>query len=435
MNAFYYPTAKTFCFAAVVVATLCCCASAEDWLQWRGPDRANRSAETGLFGTWSSEGPPLQWTGQGIGSGYASVSVQGDRIYTTGNGSDSQFVSAINATDGSLVWTTPISNTKPNHHYEGSRSTPTIDGENLYVVSSDGKIVCLKSDDGSVVWMRDFDEFDGKMMSIWGYSESPLVDGDIVLCTPGGRKAVVVALNKRTGDDIWKCRLPKFKSNDAGANGRPLKDGAGYSSIVVGQCEGKKIYLQLVGRGLIGIDSATGSCLWRYKKVANPTANIPTPIVSGDYVFTSTAYNTGSALLKMVKKKGRLAYTEVYQLPPKQLQNKHGGLTLVDGHLYCGHGNGSGLPICLEMATGKIKWGPERSKGKGESSCVYADGHVIFRREDGTVNLIKADPAAYQLIASFKPDFQEGKSWAHPVIANGRLYLREQDKLMCYRLK
>lgn len=410
-------------------------AHAEDWLQWRGADRANRSHETGLFETWGQSGPPLAWTAQGIGEGYASVSVKGDFIYTSGNDTDSQFVSAINATDGSIAWTTPISTAKPEHGYQGSRTTPTLDDDRMYVVSSDGRIVCLNIADGNVIWKRDFSEFDGEMMSIWGYSESPLVDGDHVICTPGGRSAVVVALDKRTGKDVWKCALPRFKSGDSGANGRPLKDGAGYASVVIAQCEGKKIYIQLVGRGLIGIDPDSGRCLWRYKKVANPVANIPTPIVDGDFVFTSTAYNTGSALLKMVKKKGRTAYEEVYFLPPKILQNKHGGMTLVDGHIYCGHGNGSGLPICVELATGKIKWGPERSKGKGEASCIYADGHVIFRREDGTVNLIKANPEAYELVASFKPDFQQGKSWAHPVIAGGRLYLREQDKLMCYQLK
>ena len=409
--------------------------AAEDWLQWRGPDRANRSSETGLFKTWKESGPPLLWTAQGIGSGYATVSVKGDRIYTSGNSESSQYVSAINAADGSIVWTQPISTTLPTHGFEGSRTTPTIDGENLYAVSSDGKIVCLAADDGSVVWQRSFDDFGGKMMGLWGYSESPLVDGDNVICTPGGRSSVVVALNKTTGEDVWKCRLPKFKSSDAGVSGKPLTDGAGYSSVVIAQCEGTKIYIQLVGRGLIGIDAGTGQCLWRYKKIGNPSANISTPVVSGDYVFTSTAYNTGSALLKMVKKKGRLAYEEIYFLPSKKLQNKHGGMTLVDGNIYCGHGNGAGLPICVEMATGEIKWGPLRSKGQGESSCVYADGHMIVRRADGTVNLIKATSDAYELVSSFKPEFHEGSSWAQPVIANGRMYLREQDRLMCFQLK
>lgn len=421
--------------ATFTIATPKMNADAQDWLQWRGPDRANRSPETGLFETWGPSGPPLKWTAQGIGEGYASVSVKGDSIYTTGNNSQSQFVSAINATDGSIAWTAPISNTPPEHGFQGSRTTPTIDDDRMYVVSSDGRIVCLNIDDGSILWKRDFTEFDGEMMSLWGYSESPLVDGDRVICTPGGPAAMVVALDKRTGQDIWKCRLPRFKSNDAGASGRPLKDGAGYASVVIAHCQGQKIYVQLVGRGLIGIDPESGRCLWRYKKVANPTANIPTPIVDGDFVFASTAYNTGSALLKMVKKKGHPVYEEVYFLPPKTLQNKHGGMTLVDGHIYCGHGNGSGLPICVELATGKIKWGPERSKGNGEASCVYADGHVIFRREDGTVNLVKTNPESYDWVGSFKPHFQQGKSWAHPVIAGGRLYLREQDKLMAYQLK
>ena len=427
--------AKRFLSSIALFLFLSSTAQSEDWLQWRGPDRANRSAETGLFESWGESGPPLEWTGEGIGSGYASVSVQGDHIFTTGNSKEAQYVSAINAVDGSVIWKQPITQSVPIHHYQGSRSTPTIDGDRLYVVSSDGKIVCLKSEDGSIVWERNFDEFEGKMMSIWGYSESPLVDGDRVICTPGGRSAVVAALDKLTGEDVWKCRLPKFKSSDSGANGKPLNDGAGYSSVVIAQCEGQKIYVQLVGRGLIGIDAESGKCIWRYKKVGNPYANISTPVVSGDYVFASSAYNTGSALLKMVKKKGRPAYEEVYWMPHKKMQNKQGGMTLVDGHIYGGHGNGAGLMICVELATGEIKWGPERSKGKGECTCLYADGHVIFRREDGTVNLVKADPTELRLVHSFKPSFKDGNSWAQPVIANGRMYLREQDKLMCYRLK
>ena len=407
---------------------------AEEWLQWRGKDRANHSSETGLFSTWGESGPPHAWTAEGMGDGYASVTVADGTVYTTGNFDDGQAVVAVNAKDGSLLWKKTLTSKPPKHGYPGSRTTPTIDGKHLFLVTSDGSIVCVSRRDGSQVWRREFSDWNGKMMSGWGFSESPLVDGDRVICTPGGDKGMVVALNKLTGDEIWASTLPSF-SDESGLNGKPLKDGAGYASIVISNGGGVKQYIQLVGRGLIGLRASDGEFLWRYERVSNGTANIPTAIVEGDYVFTSTAYNTGSALLKLTARGDSVKANEVYWLESKELQNKHGCMTLVDGHIYCGHGNGNGLPICVNMRTGKTAWGPERAQGKGETSLVYADGHIILRREDGTVILAKATPESFDVVSSFKPVFQKGKTWAHPVIADGNLYLREQDKLMCYRLK
>ena len=199
---------------------------------------------------------------------------------------------------------------------------------------------------------------------------------------------------------------------------------------------GVKQYVQLVGRGLIGIRASDGKLLWRYMKVANGTANIPTPIIDGDHIFTSTSYNTGAALLKLVPgDDDGVDVEEVYWLKSKTFQNKLGGMTLVDGHIYCGHGNGSGYPVCLEMLSGEVKWGPLRSKGKGESSLIYADGHLVWRRQNGLVILTKVNSQSMEVVGSFMPDYQEGNSWAQPVIADGVMYLREQDKLMAYQLK
>ena len=422
---------------AAAFVVLCCQAAVghgEDWLQWRGAERANRSSESGLFLSWGDSGPPLQWMAEGLGSGYASVTVLGDNIYTTGNDESSQSAFAIDASNGEILWKSPITSAAPKHGYAGSRTTPTIDGDRIYMVASDGKIVCLNRHDGSEVWSRDFKDWNGKMMSGWGFSESPLVDGDWVICTPGGSDGMLVALDKKTGDEIWATQLPKFESEE-GLNGKALKDGAGYASAVISHGGGVKQYVQLVGRGLIGVRASDGKFLWRYDRVANGTANIPTALVDGDFVFTSTAYQTGSALLKLSADGDGVKVEEVYWLDAKQLQNKHGGMTLVDGYIYCGHGNGNGLPICVNMASGEAAWGPERAAGSGETSLVYADGHVIFRREDGTILLAEATPAKFDVVATFKPAYQKGKSWAHPVIANGTLYLREQDKLMSYSLK
>jgi len=408
--------------------------SADDWSQWRGPDRSNRSSETGLYSTWGEEGPPLVWMAEGAGKGYAGISVVDGKIFTTGNFEDGQAVTAFDVATGKRLWKTAVTDRAPKHGYDGSRSTPTVDGERLYLVPSDGRIVCLKATDGSEVWSRNFDQWQGKMMSGWGFSESPLVDGNQVICTPGGAAGLMVALDKMTGEEIWASTLT---DNQAASDGqdKPTKDGAGYASPVISNAAGVRQYVQLVGKGLVGVEAETGKVLWRYARVANTTANIPTPIVDGDYIFTSTAYNTGSALLHLqADGQGGVQAEEVYWLDGRELQNKHGGMILVDGYIYCGHGNGNGLPICVEMRTGKIAWGPERAEGKGESAVTYADGHVIFRRDDGTVLLVRATPEKFELVKQLTPAFQEGKSWAHPVIAGGRLYLRENDKLMAYQL-
>ncbi len=405
----------------------------QDWPQWRGADRQNQSAETGLFEKWGRSGPVLDWTAEGLGSGYATVSVADGKIFTSGNTDSAQQVTAYSLS-GAQLWATPITDAPPKHPYTGSRTTPTYHDGMLYVVSSGGAVCCLRADDGKKVWTRDFSEWGGKMMSVWGFSESPLVDGDNLICTPGGPKGMVVALNLKTGKDVWTCKLPNY-DEEFGVNGKTLMDGAGYSSAVVSEACGVRQYVQLVGRGLLGIRASDGELLWRYTKVANGTANIPTPVIDGDYVFTSTAYNTGAALLKLVANGDGVDVEEVYWLDSKTFQNKLGGMTLVDGHIYCGHGNGSGLPICLEMKTGKVKWGPERAKGKGESSVIVADGHIIWRRQDGTVILTKVNSEKMEVVSSFKPEFQEDNSWAQPVISNGVMYLREQDKLMAFKLK
>ena len=426
----YLPAVLIACSAASTVWSNF--VAAEDWPQWRGPDRSNRSVETGLFDAWGDAGPELEWIAKGVGEGYASVSVANGRAFTTGNFENTQSAVAVDVATGKVIWRTPITDSVPKHGYDGSRTTPTVDEDRLYMVSSDGRIVCLQASDGEQVWSRDFDHWGGKMMSGWGFSESPLVDGDKVICTPGGREAVMVCLDKRTGEAIWESKWPADREQTDN-----LKNGAGYASAVISEGGGVRQYIQMVGQGLIGVRASDGQVLWVYDRVANRVANIPTAIVDGDLVFASTGYNTGSALLRLsaAGAEGRVDAEEVYWLDSRDLQNKHGGITLVDGYVYCGHGNGSGLPICVEMASGRIAWGPERAEGRGETSMIAADGHLLMRRQDGTVLLVRANPDEFDLVGTMQPAVQEKKSWAHPVIANGRLYLREQNQLMCYRLK
>ena len=265
------------------------------------------------------------------------------------------------------------------------------------------------------------------MHSGWGFSESPLVDGNLVLCTPGGPNATIVALNKKTGKEVWKCATPSI-----GGNG---SDGAGYSSIVISQGAGVKQYVQLTGRGVIGVRAQDGEFLWGYNRVANGTANIPTPIVSGDHVFCSTGYGTGAALLRLNKAGRGVQAQEIYFLGGNVFQNHHGGMVLVGRHFYAGSGNNQGFPTCIEAKSGQITWGgKQRGEGGGSAAITYYDGHLVFRYQDGVVALIEATPEAYRVKGTLKPAHQERESWAHPVVANGKLYLREQNKLMCYDL-
>ena len=421
--------ARNLSVIALIVLCVIKTGVAADWTQWRGPDRAGLSPDVGLLQDWTGKPPKLLWTAEGMGGGYASVALAGGRIYTTGNQADKQAVVCASAADGKVLWTTPITDVLPTHQKDGSRCTPSIDGDRLYAIASSGKIACLKKADGSLVWSKDFAEWGGKMMSGWGFSESPLVDGDRVLCTPGGAGAMIVALDKQTGKEIWRSSLPSA--------GAARKEGAGYSSIVISDACGVKQYVQLVGRGVISVRASDGKFLWSYNRVANGTANIPTPIISGDFVFCSTGYQTGAALLKLVKDGDGIKAEEQYFLPGNKLQNHHGQMILKDGYIYCGHGHNNGLPICVEMDSGKVIWGgSERGPGSGSAAVTYADGNLIFRYQSGEVALIEATPSAYRLKGSFKPDYiSKNPCWAQPVVIDGRMYLRDQDKLMCYDVR
>lgn len=393
------------------------------WPTWRGADRTGVSKETGLMQKWPESGPPLKWTVNGIGGGYSSVSVADGNIYTLSQMEGSQQVVCI-STAGELKWKTPISKDgEPN-------CTPTIDDGMVYVIGRHGTLAAVKADDGEKVWSVDFSsKFGGKMMSQWGFSESPLIDGDKLICTPGGPSAMIVALDKKTGKLIWKTPM-----REGGSKGQ---DGAGYSSVVIGNMGGVKQYITLVGRGVISVDAATGRPLWQYEKVANGTANVPTPIVSGNFVFCSSGYGDGGSALLQIQKKGRnFGAREVYHYEPREVQNHHGGMVLIDGFIYMGHGHNKGLPMCLEMRTGKIRWGGRiRGEGDGSAAIVAADGQIYFRYEDGKMAIVEASPIAYKVNGSFTLPSRNGKSWPHPVIADGQLYIRDQHQLHCFDIK
>jgi outer membrane protein assembly factor BamB len=396
---------------------------APGWPQWRGPNRDGVSTETGLLKSWPEEGPKLLWQVDGVGKGMASVAISGGKIFTLGQLKGDTHLVALDQATGKQLWTAAVGPGNPN-------CTPTVDGDLAFALGKEGDLVCVDSATGKEIWRKNFGkDFGGKMMSGWGYSESPLVDGERLICTPGAPDAEIMALNKRTGEVIWKSAAP---TDWGGTKG---KEGAGYSSIVVSNGAGVKQYVQLAGRGIVSVAADDGRVLWTYNKVANGTANIPTPIIIDDYVFCSSGYGTGAALLHLTKDGSGVKVEEKYFLKPDELQNHHGGMVRVGDYIFCGHGHNNGFPMCIEWKTGKRMWEQQRGAGIGSAAVLYADGRLFFRYEDGEMALIEADPKEYKLVSHFRLASVKGKSWPHPVIVDGKLYIRDQDSLLCYDVR
>jgi outer membrane protein assembly factor BamB len=389
-------------------------ALASDWPQFRGPNRDDVSKETGLLKEWPKDGPSRVWQTKGLGHGYSTVSVVGDRIYTLGNKDNVSKMFALSRDKGEIIWSADVGRAGGN-----LGCTPTVDGDHVYALGQEGDLVCLNTSDGSRVWHRDLlKEFHGSKGG-WNYCESPLIDGDRLLITPGGKEATMVALDKKSGETIWKCAIP-MKSPEAG-----------YSSIVIAEVGGVKQYVQLLNGGVAGV-STDGKPLWQYEKLGPNTANIPTPVVLGDEILAVAGYGKGGALLKLTASGDEVKAKEVYF--NHELTNKHGGIVVVGDYMYGDHDDG-GHPQCAEVKTGKIKWKREgQGDGRGSASVTYADGRLYFQYDNGTIALVEASPDGYKETGTFKVE-TDGQAWAHPVIADGRLYLREGDRLNCYDVK
>jgi outer membrane protein assembly factor BamB len=411
------PLALTAALAAVAPTLP---AADGDWPGWRGPDRTDRSPETGLLKSWPKEGPKLLWKATGLGGGYSTPSIAAGRIYLLGAQGKDEYLIALDAKDGSRVWATRIgleAGGKP-----APRSTPTIDGSLAYVISSDGKLVCADTGSGKVRWQKDLKADFGGRSGGWAYAESPLVDGDALVCTPGGKTATVVKLNKATGELLWKAPVAGLNA----AKGEYTT--AGYSSPVSAEIGGVRQYVQFISGGVVGVAARDGKLLWHYDHPANTTANCSTPIVRGDAVFAASAYGNGGGRADVTKDGGAFKATEAYFV--KAMQNHHGGMVLVGDHVY---GTGSGTLLCVDFRSGKVAWN-ERSVGKG--SVTYADGRLYVRGENGPVALVEATPEGYKETGRFSPpERSKEPAWPHPVVAGGRLYLRDWDVLLCYDVK
>jgi outer membrane protein assembly factor BamB len=399
----------SFAFAAL--------AAPGDWPQFRGPNRDGASAETGLLQDLPSGGPPLVWKATGLGVGYSTVSVVGDRIYTMGENNEFSSVIALNAADGKQVWSVKLG--KPGAPgqpaFEGPRAVPTVEGGLLVAVGQWGELACIEAATGKELWRKDYTaDFGGKRPQ-WGFAESPLIDGDKVVITPGGSEGSVVALNKKTGAVIWRSK--------------GFTDAPHYSSLIVAEIGGVQQYIQLTADNVAGIAAADGKLLWR-APCKGRTAVIPTPIYSDGFVYVTSAYGVGCNLFKVTASGGQFTATEIYA--NKVLGNKTGGVIKLGDYVY-GHADDKGW-TCQDFKTGEAKW---QSNQPGKGSLIYADGRLYLRAEDqGTVVLIEASPAGFKEHGRFEqPDRSDKKAWPYPVIAAGKLYLRDMDTLLCYDVK
>jgi outer membrane protein assembly factor BamB len=389
---------------------------AVEWPQWRGPNRDGNSTETGLLKQWPAEGPKRAWLYENAGLGYSSFSIVAGRLFTIGTRDENEILLALDAKTGKELWATPIGEILGNNWGDGPRGTPTVDADRVYAISGKGNLVCAQAASGKIVWEKSMQDLGGKVPG-WGYTESPLVDGKLVVATPGGDKGTMAAFDKMTGALAWQSA--------------DITEGAQYSSIVPATLNGKKQYVQLVMQTLFGVDPANGKLIWR-SPWSGKTAVIPTPIVKGDEVFISSGYGVGC---KKVKVNGSEA-TDVFM--NKDLENHHGGVILIGDYLY-GHSNRDGW-TCMNFADGTVKWQEKKALGKG--AIAYADGMLYCQDErSGTVALIEASPNGWSEKSRFTLSplatirSAKGAVWTHPVIVNGKLYLRDQNYIYCHDVR
>ncbi len=417
-------------------------ALALDWPQWRGPDRTGVSKETGLLKAWPKGGPPLLWTNKTMGLGFSGPAIVGDRLYTLGARDEMTYVNALDlAKNGAEVWSTkigPIFTYKGNTCGDGPRSTPTVDGDHLYVLDGQGELVCLETAKGNEVWRKNLvKDLGGELMTKWGYSESPLADGDLLICTPGGKKGSLAALNKKTGAVVWQSG--------------ELKNYAPYSSVVVSEAGGIRQYVQtsyindIEGGAVSGFAAKDGKVLWSAPIFSGQsTAICPTPIVQKNLVYVTSGYGAGCHLFDISRKGSTLKAKELYAKKNQRVKNTHGGVVLVGAHIY-GHSDILGW-VCQDFKTGAKAWNEKDKLDCYSGSITCADGKLYLFSDEGVAVLLEANPKEWQEVGRFeipekskipetRRSSREAKIWTHPVVANGRLYLRDQELLFCFDVR
>jgi outer membrane protein assembly factor BamB len=397
--------------AVLLIGSFAVCSLAQstaEWPQWRGPNRDGISKETGLLKQWPAGGPPLVWKAKGAGRGYSSMAISGGRLFTMGVRGDKEYLIAFDVATGKEVWATPHGAVYRDDRGDGPRGTPTIDGNKGYALGASGDLSCFDTTTGRLLWtMNVLKKFGGSNIQ-WGISESPLVLGEKVLINPGGPGASIVALNKKDGSVIWKSQ----------------SEPAGYSSAINVEAGGVNQVVFFTSRRAVGLDVRDGKLLWQYERPANDTANVATPIARANRVFISSDYGVGGGLVEIKATDNGVRADEVYFT--KEMRNHHSSSVLVGDYLY---GFSSSILTAMRFDTGEIAW-RDRSVGKG--SLVYADGNLYCFSENGVVGLVEATPSGYREKGRFTIKQESLPTWTHPVIAGGRLYIRDQDTIYAY---
>lgn len=397
---------------------------AGDWPTWRGPDRLDRSPDEGLIDSWPEGGPKLVWSFKEAGKGYSAPVIVGDRIYLTGTRRERVELICLDAEDGKELWSRAIGDDEGQGYNTGwgggPRGSATVSDGMVYAITANGDLTAVDAESGRKKWDKSFTkDFDGKVPG-WGYAESPLVDGDKLIVTPGGKGGAIVALDKSNGRTLWKSK--------------GLEDEAQYSSVIIAEADGKKQYVQLFMNKLAGVDAESGELLWSSPWAPGRVAVIPTPVYLDGHIYMTSGYGAGCKLVKISGSGAEVVWEN------KVMKNHHGGVVIVDGHAY-GFSDGGGL-TCQNLETGDRVWN-ERGEGVEKGAVHYADGMLYCVDEkEGSVFLVEATPDGYKERGRFalpeKTKLREGTNgmvWTHPVVLNGKLYLRDQDLFWCFDVK
>ncbi len=406
---------KSKLLTVLVLSLLTSQTFAQDWPQWRGANQDNKSTEGNLLQSWPEDGPEQLWVSDEGGLGYAGFSIVGEKLFTMGLEDGTEFAICLNAKTGEKLWETEIGEQYKNRWGDGPRSTPTVDGDHVYFISAKGDLTCV-SLNGDKVWSISMTDFGGEIPG-WGYSESPLVNGDLVVCTPGGQQGAILAFNKLTGEKAWQSI--------------ELTSTAHYSSLTVSGEGENTAYVQLLVDKIVSVSPKDGTVNWE-----NPwpgqIAVIPSPIVAGEKVYVTSGYGAGSKLLDLSSGEPEQVFIS------KAMCNQHGGIVLHDGHVYGCSSESKGF-VCQDFETGKLLWNEKKKIKKG--AIVYADNRFYFVEErSGDVILIEANAEGFTERGRFTLSPQteqrkrDGRIWVHPVICNGKLYLRDQELIHCYNI-